>query len=110
MIGYTLVTKQSGEEGLKCNSTYLVELLDIQKEMYLAFTLDRETSSPCFIYSPAGGMAIEDVAEETPELIFKEYLLENNGFSDSQIDTIVKNLGLEDYHDATAKTVKNIFK
>ncbi|CAI2367899.1 unnamed protein product [Moneuplotes crassus] len=110
MIGYSLVTKQSGEEGLRCNSVYLVELLDIMKEMYLAFALDRETSSPVLVYSPAGGMAIEDVAEKTPELIFKAYINESSGFTDDQIEEIVKNLGLEDHHDSAAKTVQNLYK
>ena len=110
MVGNTLVTKQSGEEGLKCNSTYLVDLLDIQKEMYLAFTLDREASAPCLVYSPAGGMAIEDVAENTPELIFKAHINEKSGFSDSQIDEIITNLGMRDHHDETAKLIRNLYK
>lgn len=110
MIGYSLVTKQSGAEGLKCNSVYLVELLDIQKEMYLAFTLDREASAPCLVYSPAGGMAIEDVAEETPELIFKAHINENNGFTDEQIEEIVKNLGIEDHHDSAAAAIRNLYR
>ena len=67
MIGKRLVTKQSGEEGLPCNSVYLVEKINIAKEMYLSMTLDRKAGAPTFIYSPAGGMAIEDVAEENPE-------------------------------------------
>lgn len=66
-----MVTKQSGEDGLPVNSVYLVEKLKIDKEMYLSLTLDRAAGCPVFIYSPAGGTSIEDVAEETPELIFK---------------------------------------
>lgn len=67
MLGKRLVTKQSGEEGLPVNSVYLVEKINIDKELYLSMTLDRKAGAPTFIYSPAGGMAIEDVAEETPE-------------------------------------------
>ncbi len=94
---------------MRCNSVYLVELLDIQKEMYLAFTLDREASAPVLVYSPAGGMAIEDVAENTPELIFKAHINENSGFTDDQIEEIVKNLGIEDHHDSAAKTIRNLY-
>lgn len=110
MVGYSLVTKQSGPEGMKCNSVYLVELLDIEKEMYLAFTLDRVASAPCLVYSPAGGMAIEDVAKKTPELIFKSHVDIETGFTDSQIEEIVKNLGLQEYHDSAAKTLRNLYK
>jgi succinyl-CoA synthetase beta subunit len=45
---------------------YLVEKISIDKEMYLSVTLDRAAGKPVFIYSPAGGMSIEDVAEEDP--------------------------------------------
>jgi len=71
MLGNSLVTKQSGEEGLPCNAVYLVEKINISKEMYLSVTLDRKAGCPTFIYSPAGGMSIEDVAETNPEKIFK---------------------------------------
>lgn len=39
--------------------------------MYLSLTLDRAAGCPTFIYSPEGGMAIEDVAAKEPEKIFK---------------------------------------
>ena len=39
--------------------------------MYLSLTLDRKAGCPTFIFSPDGGMAIEDVAESNPEKIFK---------------------------------------
>jgi succinyl-CoA synthetase beta subunit len=110
MVGYSLVTKQSGPEGMMCNSLYLVELLDIEKEMYLAFTLDRVASAPCLVYSPAGGMAIEDVAESTPELIFKAHVDVDKGFTAEQITEIVKNLGLQEHHAATEKTLRNLYE
>jgi len=65
------VTHQSGADGLPVNSVYLVGKVNIAKEMYLSITLDRAACAPTFIYSPDGGMAIEDVAAETPERIFK---------------------------------------
>ena len=70
MLGKSLVTKQA-PDGLPVNSVYLVEKIQIEKEMYLSLTLDRAAGCPTFIFSPAGGMAIEDVAESNPEKIFK---------------------------------------
>ena len=110
MIGFSLVTKQSGPEGMKCNSVYLVETLKIQKEIYLAFTLDRVESAPVLVYSPEGGMAIEDVAEKTPEKIFKTHIDIDNGFTEKQIDEICKNLNLKEYRESAGKVLKSLFK
>lgn len=82
-----MVTKQSGEEGLPVNSVYLVEKLKIDKEMYLSLTLDRAGGAPVFIYSPDGGMSIEDVAEESPERIFKLYV---NPFTGPDVEDLCK--------------------
>lgn len=71
MCGKTLITKQSGEAGFTCNCVYIVEKIGIEKEFYLSITLDRKAGCPVFIYSPAGGTSIEDVAHHTPEKIFK---------------------------------------
>lgn len=71
LLGKTLVTHQSGVDGLPVNSVYLVEKINIEKELYLSMTLDRAAGCPTFIFSPAGGMSIEDVAEKNPEQIFK---------------------------------------
>lgn len=74
MCGKTLVTKQSGEAGLPCNCVYIVEKLSIDREFYLSLTLDRKAGKPCFVYSQAGGMNIEDVAHSNPEKIFKIHI------------------------------------
>lgn len=71
MCGKTLITKQSGDAGFPCNCVYIVEKIAIDKEFYLSMALDRKAQSAVFIYSPAGGMSIEDVAHKNPEKIFK---------------------------------------
>lgn len=109
MLGYSLVTKQSGPDGMSCNSVYLVELLDIEKEIYLAFTLDREASAPVLVYSPEGGMSIEEVAEESPDKIFKAHVSEKDGFTDEQINEIIKNLSLEKHRESATKTLHNLY-
>jgi succinyl-CoA synthetase beta subunit len=99
MIGKTLVTKQSGAGGLPCGSVYIVEKLGIEKEMYLSLTLDRKAGCPTFIYSPAGGMAIEDVAHTNPEKIFKMQVDPKNGLDKKHLVQAAKDLGLEKYAD-----------
>lgn len=94
MLGKTLVTKQSGEDGLPCNAVYLVEKIGIDKELYLSLTLDRKAGCPTFIYSPAGGMSIEDVAETNPEKIFKLAVSPTEGLSKGDLQGVAENLGM----------------
>ncbi len=96
MCGKTLVTKQSGAAGLKCNCVYIVQKLAIDKEYYLSITLDRAAGCPVIIYSPEGGMSIEDVAKKNPEKIFKIHV---DPLKELNIDDLLKaaqDLGLEE--------------
>lgn len=97
MCGRSLVTKQSGENGIPCNCVYIVEKIAIEKEFYLSLTLDRKAGMPVFIYSPAGGMNIEDVAHKTPEKIFKSHVNTKEGVNIDDLVIAAKNLGLEKY-------------
>jgi len=72
MLGMMLVTHQTGPEGREVKTLLIEEGLPIDKEFYLGITLDRVTGRNVFMASSAGGMDIEKVAEETPELILKE--------------------------------------
>jgi len=69
MIGMKLVTKQTGAEGKIVRKVYVEAGSEIDKEYYLAMTLDRETANIAVIFSLAGGMDIEEVAEKTPEKV-----------------------------------------
>lgn len=71
MLGNTLVTHQTGPEGRPVKTIYFNESCSIEKEYYLAITLDRATSKAVIIASTEGGVDIEKVAEETPEKIVK---------------------------------------
>jgi succinyl-CoA synthetase beta subunit len=69
MLGNTLVTVQTGDEGKQVNRLYVTDGVDIAREYYLSMVIDRETSRVAMIVSTEGGMDIEDVAHETPEKI-----------------------------------------
>ncbi len=71
MLGRRLVTKQTGPEGLPIESVYVEEGSDIAREIYLSLTLNRERGRVSLIASSAGGMDIEEVAENTPEKILR---------------------------------------
>ena len=72
IIGMTLVTPQTGPEGRKVKKVLIEEGMPIAKELYLGILLDRQSSRILIMASEAGGMAIEEVAAETPEKIIKE--------------------------------------
>lgn len=97
MCGKTLVTKQTGENGLPCNCVYVVEKLEIEKEFYLSLTLDRKSDCPVFIYSPSGGMKIEEVAKKNPEVIFKIPVDIRKGLDIEPLIEAAINLGLGDH-------------
>lgn len=69
MLGNTLVTVQTGEEGKQVNRLYIEDGSDIKKEYYLSLLVDRETSRVSFVASTEGGMDIEEVAHNSPEKI-----------------------------------------
>ncbi len=67
-----LVTKQTGSAGVPVHQVLVEEGVDIEREYYLGMVIDRSACLPTFIFSQAGGMEIEEVAERSPELILKE--------------------------------------
>ncbi len=95
MLGTQLVTHQSGPEGLPVNVVYVEEGSDIDRELYLSMLVDREVSRVAFIASAAGGMDIEQVAEETPEKIFTVAIAPDAGLQDYQARQLAFGLGLD---------------
>ncbi|WP_163579828.1 ADP-forming succinate--CoA ligase subunit beta [Gracilibacillus saliphilus] len=74
ILGKTLVTHQTGPEGKEVKRLLIEEGCDIQKEYYVGLVLDRATSRVTMMASEEGGTEIEEVAEKTPEKIFKEVI------------------------------------
>ncbi|GMQ92558.1 MAG: ADP-forming succinate--CoA ligase subunit beta [Acidimicrobiia bacterium] len=95
MLGSTLVTIQTGEEGKVVNRLYVEQGIDIATELYLSVLLDRSTSRNIVMASTEGGTEIEVVAEETPEKIIKEEIDPAFGLTDFQARQIAYGLGLE---------------
>ena len=95
MLGTQLVTHQSGPEGLPVNVVYVEAGSDIARELYLSMLVDREASRVAFIASAAGGMDIEQVAEETPEKIVTVAIAPDAGLMDYQARQLAYGLGLE---------------
>ncbi|NIM89516.1 MAG: ADP-forming succinate--CoA ligase subunit beta [Candidatus Aminicenantes bacterium] len=95
MIGMTLITHQTGPEGKLVKRILVEEALDIDQELYIGIVIDRAREAPVVMASSEGGVEIEKVAAETPELIFKEYVDPATGFIAFQARKLAFKLGLE---------------
>ena len=115
ILGQTLVTIQTGPAGKKVNKILIAQ--DVYypgpnpvKEFYLSILLDRAKGENVVMYSTEGGMNIEDVAHDTPEKIFKEWVYPGGGLQPFQARKIAFNLGLsgEAFKNCT-KFVTNLY-
>ena len=93
MIGETLVTHQTGEEGKLVRKVLVAEAVDIEHEYYFSILMDREHASPVIVASAEGGVNIEEVAEKTPEKILKEVVDPLLGLQQFQARKLAKQLG-----------------
>ena len=71
LIGTNLVTFQTDENGQPVSKIFVESCTDIDRELYLGAVIDRSTRRIVFMASTEGGVEIEKVAEETPELILQ---------------------------------------
>ena len=69
MMGNTLITKQTGSTGKRVNRIFVEEGCDIEREFYVSLLIDRNNSQLMMMISSAGGIDIEEVAENNPEKI-----------------------------------------
>ncbi len=74
MIGMELTTKQTGGENIKVRKVLLSEAVNIEREFYIAVTLDRSAAKNVIIASTEGGTEIEEVARTRPDKIVKQWI------------------------------------
>ncbi len=94
ILGKTLVTHQTGPEGKEVKRLLIEEGCDIQKEYYVGLVLDRATSRVVLMASEEGGTEIEEVAEATPEKIFKEEIDPVTGLTAFQARRLAFNINI----------------
>jgi succinyl-CoA synthetase beta subunit len=115
LLGGTLVTIQTGDAGKLVNKILIAQ--DVYypgpnevKEFYLSILLDRSKGMNVVMYSTEGGMDIEEVAHNTPEKIFKEWVHPGGGLQGFQARKIAFNLGLSgDAFKNCVKFVTNLY-
>ena len=95
LLGTRLVTVQTGPEGVPVQRVLVEEPAQVDRELYLALTVDRSAQGPVFIASAAGGMEIEEVAETQPEAIAREGVDIAVGLQAFQARRIARGLDLD---------------
>ena len=94
LLDHKLVTIQTGSEGQTVHRILVEAGCDIARELYLGIVIDRAAGLPVLMASSEGGMNIEEVAEKTPELIFKESFCPDGGLQSYQVRKLAAKLGL----------------
>lgn len=115
ILGGTLVTIQTGPAGKKVSKILVAQ--DVYypgpqpvKEFYLSILLDRAKGMNVIMYSTEGGMDIEEVAHNTPDKIFKEWVYPGGGLQGFQARKIAFNLGLSgEAFKSCVKFVTNLY-
>jgi succinyl-CoA synthetase beta subunit len=95
MVGETLVTHQTGEEGRLVRKVMIAAAVDIEKEYYLSIVMDRDSGGPVIVASTEGGVDIEGVAESTPEKILHEPVHPLMGLQAYQVRKLASQLGID---------------
>lgn len=84
MVGKRLITKQTPAEGILVKNVMVADSINIKRETYISIVMDRAQNGPVIIASPAGGVDIEAVAEQTPEKVRTYPINLKTGLTDKQ--------------------------
>jgi succinyl-CoA synthetase beta subunit len=95
ILGMELKSIQTGDEAKTVRKIWVEQGVNIDKELYIALTVNRNTESVVIIASQSGGMDIEEVAQTNPEKILKEDIDINKGLTDENISNINSILGVD---------------
>ena len=111
LLGKHLVTHQTDPYGVPVNSLLVEELADIDKELYIGLTIDRDFGGTVLIGSPYGGMEIEEVAANSPEHIHTEPIEPVIGLMSYQTRRLSTKLGLDQSKvRATSKVMDSLYR
>lgn len=116
ILGMQLITHQTGPEGKKVNKVLIAEDVyypgaNEPKEYYISILLDRSRGCNVIMSSTEGGMDIEEVAENTPDKIFKEWIDPAAGLQPFQARKVAFALGLEgEAFKEMVKFIGNLYK
>ena len=94
ILGMQLVTHQTGSQGQKVRRLLVEEGADIKQELYIGMVVDRGTQRVALMASSEGGMDIEEVAANRPEMIHTVFIDPVAGLTDAQADAMAGRIGI----------------
>ena len=106
-IGASLVTFQTDANGQPVNQILVETCTEIENELYLGAVIDRASQRLVVMASTEGGVNIEEVAEKTPEKIFKVEVDPIEGTNDMDADKLSSLLGLNDSQSSQFRSIYN---
>ena len=111
LFGKVLVTKQTGPEGKVVRKLYLEKTLDHEREYYLSLLIDNNIGRCTFVGSKEGGMSIEEVAENSPESIFKMVIDPKTGIVHKDAKEFGEKLGFKnELNDEFIELIRNMYR
>jgi malate-CoA ligase subunit beta len=111
LLGKRLITPQTGPAGKVCSRLYIESGVDITKELYFCFLVDRSSERIVMVGSAQGGMEIEELAANHPEAIIKIYIKPSVGLQDYQAREMAFALGLNaEILSHAVKTIKGCYR
>jgi succinyl-CoA synthetase beta subunit len=111
MLGHYLVTNQTGPDGRLVRKVMVAESVEIQREVYFAILMDRESGVPVVVVSTEGGVDIETVAEKSPDKVYREQVHPLLGMQPYTALKLARQLEFSgDQLKAAAKLIMNVYK
>ncbi len=94
LLGRTLVTEQTGPEGLPVHRVLIEQALPVERELYVGLVLDRKRERIVVVAHPRGGVEIEEIAQREPDAILREVVEPAVGMQPFQARELAFGLGL----------------
>lgn len=111
ILGMQLVTHQTGPAGQKVRRLLVEEGADIDKELYVSMLTDRVSQRVVLMASAAGGMDIEQVAAQHPEMIHKVVIDPATGVTNADADAVCEKIGIPSASIPQARALlKNLYR
>lgn len=111
ILGMKLVTHQTGKHGQIVRKLFIEQGVSIQKELYLGILVDRSSQRVCLVFSSEGGVNIEEVANKTPEKIYKVLINPIEGLTEEDTNNVFKAMNLPQCDpDKTGILLQNLYK
>ena len=94
MCGKKYVNKYTGPDGYRCNCVYIMEKLDVKKEIFLSISLDEDRHTPVIKYTKYGGQHFDRTESINPDDVYRLYIDYTKGCDLKELLAIGNNLGI----------------